>query len=155
MAAFFKIVMIIIEVLCGFLLVGVILLQRTKSQGLGGMAFGASIGESVFGSRAGNVLTKATIILGCVFLANTLFLALSYTRAAPQGVQSKSVMERRGVMPTPQQQAPSAQPTQPTAPATTPAVMPTPTTATPVPTATGPAVPATPAATPAAVPAAK
>jgi preprotein translocase subunit SecG len=157
MAAFFKIVMIIIEVLCGFLLVGVILLQRTKSQGLGGMAFGASIGESVFGSRAGNVLTKATIILGCVFLANTLFLALSYTHAAPQGVQSKSVMERRGAMPTQQPQAPRAQPTQPTVPATAPAVTPAPSApvapAATAPAATAPATPAKPA--PAAAPAAK
>lgn len=142
MAAFFKIVMIIIEVLCGGLLVGVILLQRTKSQGLGGMAFGASIGESVFGSRAGNVLTKATIILGCIFLANTLFLALSYTHAAPQGAQSKSVMERRGVMPA-SQQAPRTAPTQPTAPAT----------ATPAPVAPAAPAPATPA--PAAAPVAK
>ena len=39
---FFRILMIIIEVLCAFLLVGVILLQRTKSQGLGGLAFGQS-----------------------------------------------------------------------------------------------------------------
>ena len=153
MAAFIKIVMIIIEVLCGLLLVGVILLQRTKSQGLGGMAFGASIGESVFGSRAGNVLTKATIILGCVFLANTLFLALSYTRTAPTAAQgSKSVMERRGVMPT-QPQQPRATPTQPVTPAATaPAATPTP--AAPAPVA--PAAPAMPPApAPAAAPAAK
>jgi protein translocase SecG subunit len=148
MAAFFKVVMIILEVLVGFLLVGVILLQRTKSQGLGGMAFGASIGESVFGSRAGNVLTKATIILGCFFLANTLLLALSYTHAAPQGVQSKSVMERRGAVPPPQ--APGVMPTQPKAPAAAPAATPTPA----APAASAPAAPAAPA-TPAPAPAAK
>ena len=122
MAVFLRIVMIIIEVLCGGLLVGVILLQRTKSQGLGGMAFGASIGESVFGSRAGNVLTKATIILGCVFLVNTLFLAISYTHAsAGTGGQPRSVMAggaaapqpSRGVMP-----APAAAPSTPTPPRT-------------------------------------
>ncbi|MCX7010605.1 MAG: preprotein translocase subunit SecG [Kiritimatiellaeota bacterium] len=154
MAAFIKIVMIIIEVLSGFLLVGVILLQRTKSQGLGGMAFGASIGESVFGSRAGNVLTKATIVLGCVFLANTLFLAVSYTRSAPTAAQSsKSVMDRRGVMPTQQQAPRGVMPTTPTA--TTP--VPVAPAATPAPAATAPATtaPATPAPAPAAAPAAK
>ncbi len=151
MAAFFKVVMIIIEVLVGFLLVGVILLQRTKSQGLGGMAFGASIGESVFGSRAGNVLTKATIILGCIFLANTLLLALNYTRATPQGVQSKSVMERRGAVPPPP--AAGVIPTQPTAPAVAPAATPAPAapaTPAPAPATPAPAAPATPAPAPAA-----
>ena len=97
---FFKFVMITIEVLCAFLLVGVILLQRTKSQGLGGMAFGASMGESMFGSRAGNVLTKATVILGTIFLVNTLFLALSYAHTRAAMAQAKGVMERRALMPT-------------------------------------------------------
>jgi preprotein translocase subunit SecG len=115
--------MIIIEVLAGGLLVGVILLQRTKSQGLGGMAFGASIGESVFGSRAGNVLTKATVILGCLFLANTLFLAISYTHAtAAAGGRPRSVMESRGAMPQPSRVIPTPAPTAvPTAPAVEPA----------------------------------
>jgi preprotein translocase subunit SecG len=133
--------MIIIEVLSGGLLVGVILLQRTKSQGLGGMAFGASIGESVFGSRAGNVLTKATVILGCLFLANTLFLAISYTHAtAAAGGRPRSVMETRGVMPQPSRVMPTPAPTAvPTAPAVTPA----------------PAPAAAPVAAPAAAPAAK
>ncbi|TAN36981.1 MAG: preprotein translocase subunit SecG [Verrucomicrobia bacterium] len=97
--AFFKFVMITMEMVCAFLLVGVILLQRTKSQGLGGLAFGQSMGESMFGSRAGNVLTKATIILGAIFLANTLFLGMTYANARTAALQSKSVMERQGLIP--------------------------------------------------------
>ena len=126
MAVFLRYAMIIIEVLCGALLVGVILLQRTKSQGLGGMAFGASIGESVFGSRAGNVLTKATVILGCIFLTNTLFLAISYTHAsAGAGGRPKSVMETRGAMPQPNRVMPTPAPTTvPSAPTAAPVAAP-------------------------------
>ena len=69
--------LIVIEVIVSVLLVGVVLLQKSREQGLG-MAFGANVGESLFGSRAGNVLTKATIFLGSVFAANTLLLGILY-----------------------------------------------------------------------------
>jgi len=65
--------LIFIEVISALLLVGFILLQKTKDEGLG-LAFGAGVGETLFGSRAGNVLTKITIGLAVVFLADTLLL---------------------------------------------------------------------------------
>lgn len=70
---FFKGLLIFIEVSTALLLVGFILLQKTKDEGLG-LAFGAGVGETLFGSRAGNVLTKITIGLAIVFLADTLML---------------------------------------------------------------------------------
>ena len=153
---FFRILMIIIEVLCAFLLVGVILLQRTKSQGLGGLAFGQSMGESIFGSRAGNFLTKATVILGSIFLANTLFLAMTYANAYSSAQQAKSVMERRSLIPTATQPVgamPAAMPSVPgsPAPATMPAAMPS--VAPVAPAAAVPAAPTAPASAP--TPAAK
>jgi preprotein translocase subunit SecG len=69
--------LLIVEVLCCFLLVIVILLQKSRSEGLG-MAFGASMGESLFGARATNVLTKITIWLGGIFLVTTTLLAILY-----------------------------------------------------------------------------
>ena len=42
-----------------FLLIGLILIQRSKNEGMGGLAMGAGMGEALFGSRAGNVLTRA------------------------------------------------------------------------------------------------
>lgn len=65
--------LIFIEVVTALLLIGIILLQKTKDEGLG-LAFGAGVGESLFGSRAGNVLTKITIGLAVVFLADTLMI---------------------------------------------------------------------------------
>ena len=71
----FKAILVIIEVVTCFLLISLILIQKTKSQGAG-MAFGASMGESLFGAQTGNVLTKATVFLTIVFLVNTTILAV-------------------------------------------------------------------------------
>ncbi|MFO7534818.1 MAG: preprotein translocase subunit SecG [Kiritimatiellia bacterium] len=71
----------IVEVLCALLLVLLVLLQRSKDEGLG-MAFGSSMGESLFGAQAATVLTKATVILAAVFMVNTIMLDRLYSRRA-------------------------------------------------------------------------
>ena len=76
---FIKTLLIVVEVLCCLLLTGIILLQKSKSEGLG-MAFGAGAGESLFGARAGNVLSKATVVLGIVFMANSLVLGVLFSQ---------------------------------------------------------------------------
>lgn len=96
-----KALLLALETVTSLLLVFIILVQRTKGGGLG-MAFGAGMGEQLFGSRAGNVLTKLTIILGVVFTINTCVLAVMYT-----STDNASMMER----------ATSEQPVNPTAPA--------------------------------------
>lgn len=80
--------LIIFEVLVSLLLIGLILLQKSREQGLG-MAFGANVGESLFGSRAGNVLTKGTVILGSIFALNTLVLGLLYAGAAQPSAEKR------------------------------------------------------------------
>jgi len=60
-------------VVVALLLIGLILIQPSKSGGLGA-TFGG-IGESVFGGQAGSHLTKATVILTAVFFVFTLLLA--------------------------------------------------------------------------------
>lgn len=78
----------VIEVLSCLLLALVILLQKPKEGGLGG-AIGGGMLEASLGADAGNVLIKATAILGAIFLANTLVLArLTST------VHSRSIMAR-------------------------------------------------------------
>lgn len=64
----------VLEVIVCFLLGGVIMLQKPKDGGLG-VSFGGGMGEALFGAQMGNVLTKGTIILGAVFLLNTLVLS--------------------------------------------------------------------------------
>ncbi len=60
-------------VVVALLLIGLILIQPSKSGGLGA-TFGG-VGESVFGGQAGSHLTKATVILTAVFFIFTLLLA--------------------------------------------------------------------------------
>ena len=88
--AFFISILLIVEVVASFLLIVVILAQKSKDQGLG-MAFGGGMGESLFGSRAGNVLTRMTIGLAVVFMLNTILLGVLFARGAGG---SGSVMDR-------------------------------------------------------------
>ena len=75
----------VIEVVVCLLLALVVMMQKPKEGGLGGLAGG--FGEAVLGADAGNVLIKTTAILGAIFLLNTLVLArLTST------VHSKSLM---------------------------------------------------------------
>ncbi len=95
--------LIVLEVILSFLLIVVIFMQKSKG-GMGGSAFGGGggAGEAIFGSRMGNVLTKATVVLACAFLANTLMLTVLTARQTGAG----SVMDQ--VQPT----APQSQPRQ-------------------------------------------
>jgi preprotein translocase subunit SecG len=127
------VVLILVEVVCCLLLIGVILLQQSKSQGLG-LAFGGGMGESLFGSRAGNVLTKITIILSIVFLANTTLLGILFTSSDDRSLVEKAAVPAPlpvaapapgpEMMPSPGQQG-TLFPTTDTAPVEVPAMAPT------------------------------
>ncbi len=82
-----RLLMALEAVVC-LMLIGVILIQRSKGQGVG-LSFGGGAAESVFGGQMGNVLTRTTVILAFVFLANTTVLAI----LKPKGV-SASVVDR-------------------------------------------------------------
>lgn len=92
--------LIVLEALLSALLIAIIFMQRTKG-GMGGTAFGGGAGEAIFGSRMGNVLTKATVVLGSVFLLNTIVLTILTARREPGG----SVMDSVDI-PMPVQQQP-------------------------------------------------
>jgi preprotein translocase subunit SecG len=99
------------EIVVCFLMGGVILLQKPKDGGLG-VSFGGGMGEALFGAQMGNVLTKTTIILGTIFLLNTLVLSRLTSRSGT------SVMEGvRTSAPAAQQSVPFSQPSAPITPA--------------------------------------
>jgi len=85
-------ILLIVEVLAAFFLVVVILAQKSKDQGLG-MAFGGGMGESLFGSRAGNVLTRMTVTLAAVFMLTTIILGVLFAKGRVGG-GSGSVMDK-------------------------------------------------------------
>jgi preprotein translocase subunit SecG len=64
----------VVEVVVCLLLVLVVMLQKPKEGGLGGAISGGML-EASLGADAGNVLIRTTIVLGTIFLINTLVLA--------------------------------------------------------------------------------
>lgn len=107
--------LIVLEAACSLALIGLILLQKSKDGGLG-MAFGAGGNDSLFGARAGNVLTKATVGIGVVFLVNTLILGMLFAGSASESLVDKELsaqpvpMEQSAM---PQQSAPAQMPVVP------------------------------------------
>jgi preprotein translocase subunit SecG len=117
----------VIEVIVCLLLGAVVLLQKPKEGGLG-VSFGGGTAEALFGAQTGNVLVNITIILGTVFLLNTIVLS----RLTSSGADS--VMENVRTAPAAAQQPAlpfSGGATAP-APATTPVEATTPITPAPV-----------------------
>ena len=104
-----KYLLISVEALVSLLLIGIILLQKSKSEGLG-MAFGSGMGETLFGSRAGNVLTKGTVILAVIFMVTTIALGMVFSGSA----QNESLLGSAEAVPV-QQSAPVAPPQMPAA----------------------------------------
>lgn len=103
--------LVLLEAVVSFLLISIILAQRSKSQGIG-MAFGASMGETLFGSNIGNVLTRTTTILGIIFLVNTTVLAVIGSRNKANSVVN-SVTDTLPPQAPAQAAAPAPQPTAP------------------------------------------
>lgn len=145
----------VVEVVVCLLLALVVMLQKPKEGGLGGLAGG--MGEAVFGANAGNVLIKVTAWLGAIFLINTLVLARFTSKSDPHAgsvmageqapVQKEAVSQPLSLDPEALKQtpAPAAAPAaQPPAPAAKPAAP-----AAPAKPAAVPAKPAAPAAAPA------
>ncbi len=145
----------VVEVVVCLLLALVVMLQKPKEGGLGGLAGG--MGEAVFGANAGNVLIKVTAWLGAIFLINTLVLARFTSKSDPHAgsvmageqapVQKEAVPQPLSLDPEALKQAPApaaAPAAQPPAPAAKPAAP-----AAPAKPAAVPAKPAAPAAAPA------
>ena len=91
-------------IIVSLLLVGVILLQRSKGAGAG-ITFGG-MGESLFGAEVGNVLTRATIVLGTLFVVITIALTIVISHQGKAG--TGSVMDSVPIAPVaaPAQQEP-------------------------------------------------
>jgi preprotein translocase subunit SecG len=109
-------VILVLHLMLSLALVGVILIQRSEGGGLG---IGGGGGFMTTRGTA-NLLTRTTGVLAALFIASSLFLAVSASRARPV---------QRSILDAPTSSAPAAP---------TPA---TPTAPTPSDTPAGPAVP--------------
>ncbi|GHU53432.1 preprotein translocase subunit SecG [Bacilli bacterium] len=81
-----SIVLLVFFVITAILLVLLVLIQNEEGDSLGGIFAGGS--SSAFGSRSGNVLTRATSVLGALFLVLSLSLALINRTPGDSGVES-------------------------------------------------------------------
>jgi preprotein translocase subunit SecG len=66
----------VVVLLLGIFLILLVLIQRGKGGGLAG-AFGGVGGSSAFGSRAGDLFTKITIIVAGVWIVLTMAQAMA------------------------------------------------------------------------------
>ena len=82
-----KVLLYVVEIVVCLLLGLAVMLQKPKEGGLGG-AFGGGALEASLGADAGNVLIKATTILGTIFLVNTRCLALVISSKSNRSVAS-------------------------------------------------------------------
>ena len=81
------IVLLVFFVIVAILLVLLVLIQNEEGDSLGGIFAGGS--GSAFGSRSGNVLTRATTVLGALFLIISLGLALLNRTPGDSGVEAE------------------------------------------------------------------
>ena len=114
----------VIEVIVCLLLAGIVMLQKPKEGGLGGV-IGGGMAEAAFGADAGNVLIKGTIILGTIFLLNTLALArftsTVHAKSVMNGVEAPAPAQQMPQMPVPQMpDAPATDAKAPALPASAP-----------------------------------
>ncbi|MDR0721199.1 MAG: preprotein translocase subunit SecG [Treponema sp.] len=80
------VVLLVFFIVVAILLVFLVLVQNEEGDSLGGIFAGGS--SSAFGSRSGNVLTRATSILGALFLVLSFSLALVNRTPSGAGVES-------------------------------------------------------------------
>jgi len=80
-----SIVLLVFFIIIAILLILLVLIQTEDGNHLGGLFAGGS--DSAFGSRSGNVLTRATTVLGALFLIVSLGLALLSRTSGGSGVE--------------------------------------------------------------------
>jgi preprotein translocase subunit SecG len=76
--------------LCGLLLIFIILLQRGRGGGLAG-ALGGMGGQSAFGTKAGDVFTRITIVVAILWVLSAGLMGL--TARAAQNAKSRAFLE--------------------------------------------------------------
>jgi preprotein translocase subunit SecG len=102
--------LLVVQFILAIILTITVLLQKSSSIGLG--AYSGS-NESMFGAKGpANFLTKATMIIGLLFVLNTLVLGYTYNeqrlKSAVDNVQTESLIPTIPAPTTSQSTAPAA-----------------------------------------------
>jgi preprotein translocase subunit SecG len=90
-------------ILTSLFLICLVLIQRGKGGGLAG-AFGGMGGSSAFGTKAGDIFTRVTMITALVWILLNMILVVLYNRAATsawdEGAPRSSTSRAKEVAPT-------------------------------------------------------
>ncbi len=81
----------VVHILVALFLVVLVLMQKSKDQGVGA-AFGGATTEAVFGAGTTTALVRMTIWCACIFLGCSLLLAVLHSRR--DAGAGKSLMQR-------------------------------------------------------------
>lgn len=87
-----SIVLLVFFIIAAFLIVGLVLLQNEEGDSLGGLFSGGS--NSAFGSRSGNILTRATYTLITLFFVLTFSLAWLNKSPGDSGLQEDARIQQ-------------------------------------------------------------
>jgi preprotein translocase subunit SecG len=88
--AVLNVILLVLFIIVAALLILFVLVQNEEGDSLGGVFAGGS--SSVFGSRSGNVLTKASSVLGTLFLILSFSIALINRTPSDAGVKAAGRM---------------------------------------------------------------
>jgi preprotein translocase subunit SecG len=80
-----NVVLLVVFIIIAVLLILLILIQNEEGDGLGGIFTGGS--SSAFGSRSGNILSRASGVLGAIFLILSFSLALINRSPSTSGIE--------------------------------------------------------------------
>ncbi|MCG8452444.1 MAG: preprotein translocase subunit SecG [Spirochaetales bacterium] len=80
---------LVLFAIAAILIIALVMLQDEQGEGFGGL-FGGGGGATPFGAASGNVLVKATAILGVLFMVTSLAVAMSYKTTVDDNVISES-----------------------------------------------------------------
>jgi len=83
-------ILLVIQIFIALALIGVILIQRSSSDGLGLSGSGNSF---MSGRASANLLTRTTAILAALFMANCLLLAWIASHSGTQGSVINQMIE--------------------------------------------------------------
>ncbi|MBN1411319.1 MAG: preprotein translocase subunit SecG [Spirochaetales bacterium] len=90
-----EILFLVIVILSAVLTVLLVMMQDEQGEGIDSI-FGGGGGNTAFGSRSGNVLTRITTVLAIIFFASTLALALVNRTPREDATLNKALQEQKG-----------------------------------------------------------
>lgn len=90
-------ILVIVHIVVAVLLILIVLMQGSKSEGLSGL-FGGGGSTTLFGTGAPTFLAKVTTVLGIIFMLSSITLSVFLSRSS-KSVMGKSVIEEQETVP--------------------------------------------------------